>query len=190
MSYLMCIGGKQTTLTPSLLSSIMAATTTATKIRRPSMKALIQALKEVQPNIKVSEIDSLSTEKAVSIVQKYQTQVNKDKETECYVTFFKKELGSQLKGGSYFVEMLHTCSKEKTDYSRIRPLYRDLVGRKDLPDWARRRELLMAVSAIWRYIHNGRQRRHLAKIEEALECQDCCAMTQKMVGRLKKQGLW
>lgn len=168
----------------------MANTTAAVKVRRPSMNVLIKALKTVEPNIKVSEIDAITTEKAVSIVQKYQTQVQEEKKVQNYVAFFKEELGSQLKGGSYFVEMLHTCTKEKTDYSRIRPLYRDLVGRKELKDWARRRELLRAVSAIWRYIHNGRQRCHLAKIEEALECQDCCAMTQKMVARLKKQGLW
>jgi hypothetical protein len=172
------------------------ATTPATvvvkskKVRRPAMSTLIKALEKLEPTIKVSEISKLSDERAAEVVARFKNVTTEKKKEACLLTFFKEELNTQLKGGAMFIEMLYTCKTEKTNYARLRPVYRDLVGRGELPDWARRRELLLATSAIWRYTFNGHSASHKFTIDAMMECTDCCAYVQKMVARLKKEGLW
>jgi hypothetical protein len=108
-----------------------------------------------------------------------------------FIDFFKSELESNIKGGKLFVSELERLYHKGSDYRPMIRLYHDLVN-KGTKGWAKRRQLLLTTSAIWRYVFkpNAAKSRLRYQIEAIIECNDCGEFAKSMVQRMKKEKIW
>jgi hypothetical protein len=108
-----------------------------------------------------------------------------------FVDFFKSELESNIKGGKLFVSELERLYHQGKGYRAMIRLYHDLVN-KGTTGWAKRRQLLLTTSAIWRYVFktNAAKSKLRYQIEAITECEDCGEFATAMVRKMKKEKLW
>lgn len=167
----------------------MAVTIQAEVSSLVDITTLLEALSKLKPDMKVSELGSINPKEATALIKEYSNKSEEEQKSKNFIKVFKKMLSNHIKGGSLFIETLNTCRIEGTDYSRLRPIYRDLVGKKDLNDWYKRRQLLLMTSAIWRYTFNGENSAIKCYIDAERECGDCGAYVQGLISELKKMKL-
>ena len=106
-----------------------------------------------------------------------------------FVEFFGATLESHIKGGKLFVSELNKLRHQGNDYRAMIRLYHDLV---DAPTkgWAKRRQLLLTTSAIWRYTFKVNKGGLKYKIAAVTECDDCGEFAKSMVERMIAEKLW
>ena len=107
-----------------------------------------------------------------------------------FVEFFASELDSYISGGKLFVHELNRLRHNGNTYRAMIRVYHDLVN-KGTEGWAKRRQLLLTASAIWRYTFKGSEKSKLRyQIEAVTECNDCGQFASAMVRRMKQEKLW
>lgn len=107
-----------------------------------------------------------------------------------FVDFFANELEIHISGGKLFVHELNRLRHNGNTYRAMIRVYHDLVN-KGTKGWAKRRQLLLTASAIWRYTFRGSDKSKLRyQIEAVTECDDCGQFATAMVKRMKKEKLW
>ena len=106
-----------------------------------------------------------------------------------FVEFFASELDSYISGGKLFVHELNRLRHNGNTYRAMIRVYHDLVN-KPTEGWAKRRQLLLTASAIWRYTFKGSKSKLRYQIEAVTECDDCGQFASAMVQRMKKEKLW
>jgi len=105
-----------------------------------------------------------------------------------YIDFLSVELDKYIKGGKFFVSELNRLRLQGNGYIPMNHVYRDLVNKK-AAGWAKRRQLLLTASAIWRYTFAG-QPELRGDILAAAECTDCGEFATAMIERMKEEKLW
>lgn len=144
--------------------------------------------------LKVQFAKSFETiETAVSLLQtqQQQQQVNVDQTALKFVDFFAQELENNISGGKLFAARLNFIRQnyDKMYYQSLNDIYKELIN-KPAPGWAKRRQLLLTASAIWRYTFHGRSYDLKCQIEAAMECSDCGQFVRPMVERMIQEKLW
>ncbi len=115
--------------------------------------------------------------------------ITQEEKSVKFVEFFGATLDSHIKGGKLFVSELNKLRHQGKDYRAMIRLYRDLV---DAPTkgWAKRRQLLLTTSAIWRYTFKVNKGGLKYKIAAVTECEDCGEFAKAMVDRMIAEKLW
>jgi hypothetical protein len=115
--------------------------------------------------------------------------LNQEEKSVKFVEFFGATLESHIKGGKLFVSELNKLRHQGNDYRAMIRLYHDLV---DAPTkgWAKRRQLLLTTSAIWRYTFKVNKGGLKYKIAAVTECDDCGEFAKSMVERMIAEKLW
>ena len=115
--------------------------------------------------------------------------LNQEEKSVKFVEFFGATLESHIKGGKLFVSELNKLRHQGNDYRAMIRLYHDLV---DAPTagWAKRRQLLLTTSAIWRYTFKGNKGGLKYQIKAVTECDDCGEFAKSMVDRMVAEKLW
>lgn len=115
--------------------------------------------------------------------------LNQEQKSIKFVEFFGATLESHIKGGKLFVSELNKLRHQGNDYRAMIRLYHDLV---DAPTkgWAKRRQLLLTTSAIWRYTFKVNKGGLKYKIDAVTECEDCGEFAKSMVERMIAEKLW
>jgi len=115
--------------------------------------------------------------------------LNQEEKSVKFVEFFGATLESHIKGGKLFVSELNKLRHQGNDYRAMIRLYHDLV---DAPTkgWAKRRQLLLTTSAIWRYTFKVNKGGLKYKIAAVTECDDCGEFAKSMVERMIVEKLW
>jgi hypothetical protein len=151
---------------------------------------LISAIETVvdQQNKTAAILVELQKQIAVEI-KKEEAKEQQEEIAKKYIDFFSDELDKYIPGGKLFVARLNFVRQNGQKYHDIAPLHKELVN-KPAAGWAKRRQLLLTASAIWRYTFDGRCRKLRAGIEGAVECTDCGEFVQGMIQRMIKEGLW
>jgi hypothetical protein len=106
-----------------------------------------------------------------------------------FVEFFGATLESHIKGGKLFVSELNKLRHQGKDYRAMIRLYHDLVN-APTKGWAKRRQLLLTTSAIWRYTFKVNKGGLKYKIAAVTECEDCGEFAKSMVERMIVEKLW
>jgi hypothetical protein len=106
-----------------------------------------------------------------------------------FVEFFGATLESHIKGGKLFVSELNKLRHQGKDYRAMIRLYHDLVN-APTKGWAKRRQLLLTTSAIWRYTFKVNKGGLKYKIAAVTECEDCGEFAKSMVDRMIVEKLW
>lgn len=109
-----------------------------------------------------------------------------------FIDFFEIELEKHIKGGKFFVsEMNRLRTHKNNNYKSLISVYHDLVN-KNKKGWAKRRQLLLTASKIWRYTFKPTANRSRIRYElnAILECTDCGEFATAMVKRMQKENLW
>lgn len=128
----------------------------------------------------------------VSLEVKEQNSKEKEEETaKKYVDFFSDELCKHIEGGKLFVGRLNFIRQnyDKMFYQDLMGIYKELVNKPN-PGWAKRRQLLLTASAIWRYTFHGRSKALKAQIEAVAECNDCGEFASAMIERMIQENIW
>jgi hypothetical protein len=125
---------------------------------------------------------------------KVEEEKAKEKEEETakkYIDFFSDELDNYISGGKLFVGRMNFIRQnyDKMTYHDLALLHKELVN-KPAAGWAKRRQLLLTASAIWRYTFHGRCYKLRAQIEAVTECNDCGQFAKAMVDRMKSENIW
>jgi hypothetical protein len=153
----------------------------------------IQTLLNNIEELKVQFAKSFETiESAVSLLQQQQQQqVNVDQTALKFVDFFTEELEKNISGGKLFAARLNFIRQnyDKMYYQSLNDVYKELIN-KPAAGWAKRRQLLLTASAIWRYTFHGRSYDLKCQIEAAMECSDCGQFVRPMVERMIQEKLW
>jgi hypothetical protein len=115
--------------------------------------------------------------------------ITQEEKSVKFVEFFGATLESHIKGGKLFVSELNKLRHQGNDYRAMIRLYHDLV---DAPTkgWAKRRQLLLTTSAIWRYTFKVNKGGLKYKIAAVTECDDCGEFAKSMVERMIAEKLW
>lgn len=115
--------------------------------------------------------------------------LNQEEKSVKFVEFFGATLESHIKGGKLFVSELNKLRHQGNDYRAMIRLYHDLV---DAPTagWAKRRQLLLTTSAIWRYTFKKHSSGLKYQIKAVTECDDCGEFAKSMVDRMIAEKLW
>ena len=115
--------------------------------------------------------------------------LNQEEKSVKFVEFFGATLESHIKGGKLFVSELNKLRHQGNDYRAMIRLYHDLV---DAPTagWAKRRQLLLTTSAIWRYTFKSNKGGLKYQIKAVTECDDCGEFAKSMVDRMIAEKLW
>lgn len=115
--------------------------------------------------------------------------ITQEEKSVKFVEFFGATLETYIKGGKLFVSELNKLRHQGNDYRAMIRLYYDLV---DAPTagWAKRRQLLLTTSAIWRYTFKVKKGGLKYKIAAVTECDDCGEFAKAMVERMIAEGLW
>jgi len=115
--------------------------------------------------------------------------LNQEEKSVKFIEFFGATLESHIKGGKLFVSELNKLRHQGNDYRAMIRLYHDLV---DAPTkgWAKRRQLLLTTSAIWRYTFKVNKGGLKYKIAAVTECDDCGEFAKSMVERMIAEKLW
>ena len=175
-----------------MASFIQRRTTVAAHHQKPmsDIQTLINNIEE----LKTQFVKSFETiESAVSLLQQQQQQqtnkINAEQTALKFVEFFSDELEKNISGGKLFAAQLNHIRQNfnKMYYQSLN--YRELVN-KPTEGWAKRRQLLLNASAIWRYTFHGRSCDLKSQIEAAMECKDCGQFVRPMVERMIQQKLW
>ena len=139
---------------------------------------------------------SQSIEVLTKSVAQIQTEIASDDQTKektalKFIDFFGEELNKHTAGGKLFVAKMNHIRQnyDKLCYQSLTPIYIDLVN-KPTAGWAKRRQLLLTASAIWRYTFHGKSSTLKSQIEAAVSCSDCGGFAQAMVDRMISEGLW
>lgn len=158
------------------------------------MSTDIQTLLTSIEELKVQFSQSIEVlTKSVSLIQ---TQIDSDTKTReetalKFIDFFSEELTKHTAGGKLFVAKMNhiRLNFDKMSYQSLVPVYVDLVN-KPTSGWAKRRQVLLTASAIWRYTFHGKSSVLKSQIEASVSCSDCGAFSQAMVNRMISEGLW
>jgi hypothetical protein len=123
----------------------------------------------------------------VSDVMVQPVVLNQEEKSVKFVEFFGATLETYIKGGKLFVSELNRLRHNGNDYRAMVRLYHDLV---DAPTagWAKRRQLLLTTSAIWRYTFKTKKGKY--QIAAVTECDDCGEFAKAMVERMIAEKLW
>ena len=115
--------------------------------------------------------------------------ITQEEKSVKFVEFFGATLESHIKGGKLFVSELNKLRHQGNDYRAMIRLYHDLV---DAPTkgWAKRRQLLLTTSAIWRYTFKVNKGGLKYQIKAVTECDDCGEFAKSMVERMIAEKLW
>ena len=115
--------------------------------------------------------------------------LNQEEKSVKFVEFFGATLETYIKGGKLFVSELNKLRHQGNDYRAMIRLYHDLV---DAPTagWAKRRQLLLTTSAIWRYTFKKHSSGLKYQIKAVTECEDCGEFAKSMVDRMIAEKLW
>ena len=115
--------------------------------------------------------------------------LNQEEKSVKFVEFFGATLETYIKGGKLFVSELNKLRHQGNDYRAMIRLYHDLV---DAPTagWAKRRQLLLTTSAIWRYTFKKHSSGLKYQIKAVTECDDCGEFAKSMVDRMIAEKLW
>ena len=115
--------------------------------------------------------------------------LNQEQKSVKFVEFFGATLETHIKGGKLFVSELNRLRHNGNDYRAMIRLYHDLV---DAPTkgWAKRRQLLLTTSAIWRYTFKKHSSGLKYQIKAVTECEDCGEFAKSMVDRMIAEKLW
>ena len=115
--------------------------------------------------------------------------ITQEEKSVKFVEFFGATLETYIKGGKLFVSELNKLRHQGNDYRAMIRLYHDLV---DAPTagWAKRRQLLLTTSAIWRYTFKVNKGGLKYKIAAVTECDDCGEFAKSMVERMIAEKLW
>ena len=115
--------------------------------------------------------------------------LNQEEKSVKFVEFFGATLETYIKGGKLFVSELNKLRHQGNDYRAMIRLYHDLV---DAPTkgWAKRRQLLLTTSAIWRYTFKSNKGGLKYQIKAVTECDDCGEFAKAMVDRMIAEKLW
>ena len=113
--------------------------------------------------------------------------ITQEEKSVKFVEFFGATLETYIKGGKLFVSELNKLRHQGNDYRAMIRLYHDLV---DAPTagWAKRRQLLLTTSAIWRYTFKTKKGKY--QIAAVTECDDCGEFAKAMVERMIAEKLW
>ena len=115
--------------------------------------------------------------------------LNQEQKSVKFVEFFGATLETHIKGGKLFVSELNRLRHNGNDYRAMIRLYRDLVN-APTKGWAKRRQLLLTTSAIWRYTFKVNKGGLKYKIAAVTECEDCGEFAKSMVERMIAEKLW
>jgi hypothetical protein len=115
--------------------------------------------------------------------------INQEEKSIKFVEFFGATLESHIKGGKLFVSELNKLRHNGNDYRAMIRLYHDLVDAPTI-GWAKRRQLLLTTSAIWRYTFKVNKGGLKYKIAAVTECDDCGEFAKSMVERMIDENLW
>jgi hypothetical protein len=115
--------------------------------------------------------------------------LNQEQKSVKFVEFFGATLETHIKGGKLFVSELNKLRHQGKDYRAMIRLYRDLVN-APTKGWAKRRQLLLTTSAIWRYTFKVNKGGLKYKIAAVTECEDCGEFAKSMVERMIVEKLW
>ena len=115
--------------------------------------------------------------------------ISQEEKSVKFVEFFGATLETYIKGGKLFVSELNKLRHQGNDYRAMIRLYHDLV---DAPTagWAKRRQLLLTTSAIWRYTFKSNKGGLKYQIKAVTECDDCGEFAKSMVDRMIAEKLW
>lgn len=179
MRHTMHIGRNQTdpTFTPNT-QQIMAQVTLTVNNQTVTIDGEIATLSYILSNLNYTSPD----QQTVKVVEEDPIK---------FVDFFKSELEGNIKGGKLFVSELERLYHTGKGYRAMIRLYHDLVN-KGTKGWAKRRQLLLTTSAIWRYVFktNAAKSKLRYQIEAVIECEDCGEFATAMVRKMKKEKLW
>lgn len=154
------------------------------------IQTLIASIEELK--LQFSQSIKVLTDSVALIEQQQQQQQNTVEQTAIkFVDFFSEELNKYVPGGKLFVAKMNhiRLNYDKLCYQSLTPVYADLVN-KPSEGWAKRRQLLLTASAIWRYTFHGKKSELKSDIEAAVSCSDCGAFVQTMMDRMISEGLW
>jgi hypothetical protein len=115
--------------------------------------------------------------------------LNQEQKSVKFVEFFGATLETHIKGGKLFVSELNKLRHQGKDYRAMIRLYHDLVN-APTKGWAKRRQLLLTTSAIWRYTFKVNKGGLKYKIAAVTECEDCGEFAKSMVERMIVEKLW
>lgn len=115
--------------------------------------------------------------------------ITQEEKSVKFVEFFGATLESHIKGGKLFVSELNKLRHQGNDYRAMIRLYHDLVN-APTKGWAKRRQLLLTTSAIWRYTFKTKKGGLKYKIAAVTECEDCGEFAKAMVNRMIAEKLW
>jgi hypothetical protein len=115
--------------------------------------------------------------------------ITQEEKSVKFVEFFGATLESHIKGGKLFVSELNKLRHQGNDYRAMIRLYHDLVN-APTKGWAKRRQLLLTTSAIWRYTFKTKKGGLKYKIAAVTECDDCGEFAKAMVNRMIAEKLW
>jgi hypothetical protein len=115
--------------------------------------------------------------------------LNQEQKSVKFVEFFGATLETHIKGGKLFVSELNKLRHQGKDYRAMIRLYHDLVN-APTKGWAKRRQLLLTTSAIWRYTFKVNKGGLKYKIAAVTECEDCGEFAKSMVDRMIVEKLW
>lgn len=122
------------------------------------------------------------TQPAVTVTQQIEDKAIK------FQDFLIVELERYINGGKFFVSELNRLRTKGNNYIPMGRVYREFVNKKQ-PGWAKRRQLLLTASAIWRYTFAGHSELR-NDIVAATECTDCGEFARAMVQRMIEEKLW
>lgn len=115
--------------------------------------------------------------------------LNEEQKSIKFVEFFGATLETYIKGGKLFVSELNKLRHQGNDYRAMIRLYHDLVDAPTI-GWAKRRQLLLTTSAIWRYTFKINKGGLKYQIKAVTECEDCGEFAKSMVERMIVEKLW
>jgi hypothetical protein len=132
----------------------------------------------------------LGMNSSIMVQPAQQVVTNQEEKSIKFVEFFGIELENHIKGGKLFVSELNKLYRKGSGYRSMIRVYHDLVN-KGTKGWAKRRQLLLTSSAIWRYTFKGSQKSKLRyQIEAVIECEDCGEFATVMVKKMIAEKLW
>ena len=167
-------------------------TTTRNSNMSANLDALIATLEDLQLQVVKSFQATCDLAAIVKDQQQQQIQqvsVNEPVELAPFNAFLTVELTPYFgaKGATMIVEKLRRC-RAIADFRYFIPIYK-MAG-----DDLKKRQLLKAVSAVYRYKFGGyknpEQYSLRSEIKYAAACDDCGELANILVNRLKKEGLW
>jgi hypothetical protein len=115
--------------------------------------------------------------------------ISQEEKSVKFVEFFGATLETYIKGGKLFVSELNKLRHQGNDYRAMIRLYHDLVDAPTI-GWAKRRQLLLTTSAIWRYTFKSNKGGLKYQIKAVTECEDCGEFAKSMVERMIAEKLW